>query len=89
MKINPIYKVRKVATTNLVVCQGKLGADMTRVIELNATSVALWKAFENKDFSVEDVSSYLMTTYKIDQALADKDACKWIDALKGCSVIVD
>lgn len=87
MRINPAYKVRKVATSNLVICQGKVGADMTHVINLNTTAVELWKEFESKDFDLDDVADYLVGTYQIDQETALLDAAKWVDALKGCGVI--
>lgn len=89
MKISTSYKVRKVATAFLVVCQGKVGADMTKVIELNATSVAIWKAFEGRDFTVADVAAFLVETYHIDQALADRDAAQWASSLRDCHVIAD
>ena len=89
MKINSAYKVRKVATTYLVVCQGKIGADMTHVINLNSTAVELWKEFENKDFTLDDIAAYLVNTYGIEEDRAMGDACNWLDALKGCDVIVE
>lgn len=87
MKISSAYKIRKVATSYLVVCQGKVGTDMTHVINLNATSVELWREFENKDFSLEDVASYLVSKYEIEPERALADATKWAEALKSCNVI--
>ena len=43
MKIKSMYKVRQVAGENLVVGQGRLNADMTKVISLNDSAVLLWK----------------------------------------------
>ena len=49
MKIKSMYKVRQVAGENLVVGQGRLNADMTKVISLNDTAVLLWKELAGKD----------------------------------------
>ena len=38
MKINTNYKLREVAGETIVVNQGKAGADMTRIISLNASA---------------------------------------------------
>lgn len=87
MKISNKYKVRSVAGVNLVVLQGKVDADMTNVIDLNSTALELWNEFFGKDFESEDVCSYLVNKYHIDEQLASSDALKWIDALKGCGII--
>lgn len=87
MKIKDIYKVRQVAGENLVVEQGKLQADMTKVISLNATALLLWNELKGRDFSLSDAASVLTANYGIDQARAEADAQKWVDALKGCGVI--
>ena len=38
MKINPIYKVRKVAGENIILLQGKTNGDMTRVVAFNESA---------------------------------------------------
>ena len=53
MKIKPMYKVRQIAGENLIVGQGRLNADMTKVISLNDTAVLLWKELVDKDFTNE------------------------------------
>lgn len=79
--------MRRVAGVNLVLLQGNVEIDMTNVIDLNSTAAELWKEFEGKEFTAEDVSAYLINKYHIDEELATKDASKWIDSLKGCDVI--
>ena len=87
MKIKSMYKVRQVAGENLVVGQGRLNADMTKVISLNDTAVLLWKELAGKDFTCEDAAEVLVTTYGIDKERAMADAAKWIEKMKVCDII--
>lgn len=82
-----MYKVRQVAGENLIVGQGRLNADMTKVISLNDTAVLLWNELVGKDFSCEDVADVLVSTYGIERERAMTDASKWIEKLKGCEII--
>lgn len=87
MKIKSSYKVRKVAGENLVVGQGHLNADMTKVISLNDTAVLLWNELSDKDFTCEDAANVLVATYGIEQERAMTDAAKWIEKMQGCGII--
>lgn len=87
MKIKSTYKVRQVAGENLVVGQGRLNADMTKVISLNDTAVLLWKELEGKDFTCEDVAEVLIKTYGIDKERAMTDAAHWIDRMRECNIV--
>ena len=87
MKIKSMYKVRQVAGENLIVGQGRLNADMTKVISLNDTSVLLWKELTGKDFTCEDAADVLVATYGIEKERALTDAAKWIEKLKGCDIL--
>lgn len=88
MKIKDIYKVRQVAGENLVVEQGKLQSDMTKVISLNATALLLWNELKGKDFTSSDAARVLVDAYGIESERAEADAGKWIDSLMKCGVIV-
>ena len=87
MKIKPMYKERQIAGENLIVGQGRLNADMTKVISLNDTAVLLWKELVDKDFTNEDAADILVHTYGIDKERALADAGKWIEKLKSCDLI--
>ena len=52
MKINPKYKLRKVAGESIIVQQGKVGADLTKVISLNDSACLLFEKLSKKDFTV-------------------------------------
>lgn len=87
MKIKDIYKVREIAGENLVVEQGKLQSDMTKVISLNGTALLLWNTLKGDDFTLEDAAEVLVKQYGIDRERATVDAAKWVDALTKCGVI--
>lgn len=87
MKIKENYKVREIAGEHIVVIQGTLGADMTRVISLNDTGAWLWNELTAKDFSIADVAELLCTRYEVDEATALADAGKWIHILQDCKAI--
>lgn len=87
MKIDPKYKLREVAGECIIVNQGKVGTDLTRIISLNSTAKYLYKAMEAREFEVEDAAQALVDEYGIDNDLAMKDAGKWVESLKKCGVI--
>lgn len=71
----------------IVVNQGAAGADMTRIISLNASAKLLFEHLQGKDFTLEDAADVLVETYGIDAEQAITDAGRWVDALKKCGVI--
>ncbi len=87
MKIKEGYKIRRIAGENVVVMQGSLGADMTRIISLNDSGAWLWQELSGKDFSVEDAAELLCCRYDVEPGTALKDARKWTDTLIGCKAI--
>ena len=87
MKFKEGYKVTEIAGENVIIKQGRFGADMTRVIALNATSLLLWNELQGREFSVEDVTKILTDNYEVDAALAAADAAKWIEKLAECELL--
>ena len=59
MKIDARYKVREMAGEHVVIMQGRYGADMTRVVALNETSLFLWNALEDRDFDIAEAARLL------------------------------
>ncbi len=87
MKIKSTYKIREVLGEHIVVSQGTLNVDMTKVISLNETAVLLWNELADKDFTCEDAAEILVATYDIDKERAMADASKWIEKMKECNII--
>lgn len=87
MKFKEGYKVRSIAGENVIIKQGRFGADMTRVISLNQTSLLLWNELQGKEFEVEDVINTLTTNYEVEREVAAADAAKWIEKLNECDLV--
>ena len=87
MKINTNYKLREVAGETIVVNQGKGGADMTRIISLNASAKLLYERLQGCEVSLEDAAKLLVETYGIGHEQAMNDAAVWVEALQKCNVI--
>lgn len=87
MKINSNYKLREIAGETIIVNQGTLHVDMTRIISLNASARMLYEQLAGKEFTLQDAADLLKETYDIDEEQARKDAAAWADKLKGCGVI--
>ena len=81
MKINPNYKVRNVAGENIVLLQGKMGGDMTRVVGLNNSALMLWNKLQGVDFSVDDAVNIITEQYEVERPVALEDVKKWIQTL--------
>ncbi len=88
MKIDSRFKLRFIAGETIVVNQGAPDADLTRIISLNPSARLLWEQLLGKDFTPQDAASILVETYQISTEQAEKDAMKWIDALKKCHILL-
>ena len=88
MKINPIYKVRNVAGENIVLLQGKMGGDMTRVVGFNDTALLMWNELFGKDFTLDDATRVLTENYDVDEATAAADAERWKENLRESQLLI-
>ena len=84
MKIREEYKVREMAGEHVVIMQGRLGVDMTKIISLNESALYLWNALAGKEFSVDDAARLLTERYEVDDA---RDAAAWVEKLRDCKLI--
>lgn len=87
MKIKAQYKVREMAGEHIVVMQGRYGADMTKVIALNDTSLWLWNQLQGRDFDADEVCRLLVSHYEVEPEVARRDAEEWIARLEACNLV--
>ncbi|MBQ9138524.1 MAG: PqqD family protein [Alistipes sp.] len=87
MKFKKEYKVREIAGEHVIIKQGRFGADMTRVIALNASSLLLWNELQGREFEAEDVANILTENYEVDATTAATDAAAWVAKLAECGLI--
>lgn len=79
--------MREIAGENVVIMQGKVGADMTRIITFNDSALLLWNELQGKDFGLQDAVRVLTDNYEVDAAVAELDARAWIDRLTECKLV--
>ena len=87
MKIAEQYKVREMAGEHIIVMPGRYGADMTRVVALNPTSLYLWEQLLGREFEIEQVANLLEERYDVAPEIALEDAQKWVEQLKNCGIL--
>ena len=87
MKIAEQYKVREMAGEHIIVMPGRYGADMTRVVALNPTSLYLWEQLLGREFEIEQVANLLVERYDVAPEIALEDAQKWVEQLKNCGIL--
>lgn len=88
MKIDSKAKVRDIAGEKVVIMQGRLGADLTRIIHLNGSSVWLLEQLADRDFEVADVVELLTSRYDVDEQTATTDAAKWVEQLRENKIVI-
>lgn len=87
MRIKEQYKVREMAGEHVVIMQGRLGSDLTRIISLNDSALYLWQSVEGEEFDLNRVAELLAKHYGIDDQIAERDAARWIDKLAECGLL--
>ena len=73
--------MRSIAGENVIIKQGRFGADMTRVISRNQTSMLLWEQLQGREFEADDVVKILTDNYVVEAEVAAADAAKGIEKL--------
>ncbi len=90
MRIDSRFKVRDIAGKAIVILQGTLGADTTKVLSLNQTALFLWEKFAAvEDFSLDQIKEALMEEYGIDSQRASTDSETWLKQLAEQNIILD
>ena len=89
MKIDSKVKVRDIAGEKVVIMQGRLGADLTRIIQLNGSSQWLLEQLAEREFEVADVVALLTSRYDVDEQTATADAAKWVEQLRQHKMVIE
>lgn len=78
---------RKMAGDHVVIKQGRLGSDVTNLLQFNDSGIFLWRELKGRDFDAQTVADLLVGEFGIDEATALNDARTWIGKLKECELI--
>lgn len=81
MKIKANIKLREMAGESVIVLQGSVGADLTRIIALNSSARYLFETLSGREFTLEDAAQALVEHFGIPEAQALTDALKWVEDL--------
>lgn len=87
MKISEKFKVREMAGEHVIIMPGRYGADMTRILALNDSSLYLWEALRGREFTTVEAAGLLTEQYEVDAATAQRDAEAWVARLAECGVL--
>ncbi|MDD6254186.1 MAG: PqqD family protein [Candidatus Cryptobacteroides sp.] len=73
MRLDNSLRLRKMGRRYMIVRDDGDNVNMTDVFTLNDTAAALWQEFSGKEFSAEDMCSYLVDNYEVDAEVALRD----------------
>ncbi len=87
MRVKQGCKLREIAGENVVIMQGRQGADFTQIITLNDSAVVLWEALVEQEFTTEDAAKVLTDNFDVDATTALADAERWVARMSECNLI--
>jgi len=87
MQIKKGLEIKNIAGEKVLIMQGHVGVDMTKVISFNATAEWLWNTLHDRPFTQKDVVGLLTERFQVEAETAEVDAKKWIDQLIQCNAI--
>jgi len=87
MQIKEGLEIKNIAGEKVLIMQGRLGLDMTKVVSFNATAEWLWNTLYGKTFSLDEVTRLITERFQVDAETAAIDAKKWVDQLSQCNAL--
>ncbi len=73
MKLKENLTLRKMGSSYMIVDTDTEQVDMVDVYTLNETAATLWKAFEGREFTAEEMADYLCNEYEVTREQAAHD----------------
>ncbi len=84
MKAKKGFRLRNVCGENILVAEGVDNIDFSRIISMNESSAYLWNKIGVKDFTEDDLVTYLTEEYDVSKDVAKADVKvlveKWLEA---------
>ncbi len=74
MRFKSGFTLREISGENVLVPTGAERISFNRLIVLNNSATMLWRWFQEREFTLQEVSSKLVEVYAIDDERADHDA---------------
>ena len=73
MKLNTSLRLRRMGSKHVIVRVVGGSANLTDVITLNETAAALWRRFEETEFSEDEMVKWLCGEYDVEASVARAD----------------
>ncbi|MBR1484729.1 MAG: PqqD family protein [Prevotella sp.] len=80
MRTKKGFKLRQVCGENIIVAEGLVNIDFGHLIVLNESAAYLWNKACKQDFSIEDLTQWLLDEYEVDEDTARADAQQQADS---------
>lgn len=74
MRIIEGFRLRQVMGQATIIGEGIGQIDFNKLITLNTTAAYLWQSVEGNVFSIDDLAVLLTERFRIDPAIAQRDA---------------
>jgi hypothetical protein len=87
MRIKENFVLREIAGEHIVTAEGLENINFNKLISLNFSAAFLFEGLSGKEFEVEDAAKMLIEEYKIDEALAMRDAESICKAWKEIGIV--
>lgn len=79
--------MREIAGENVVIMQGRQGADLTKIITLNDSALVLWNALQGEEFTAVDAARVLEQNFEVEADVALRDAEAWVARMVECGLV--
>lgn len=89
MKVKSGLKLREVGNMYMIVDANSLQINLTNVFSLNAIAADVWRYIGDKEFTLQQIVSYICEEYDVDQATANKDVTALIDEWINYGLIIE
>lgn len=73
MRLRDDIQLRNIAGEYVIVDPGQQMVDMSKVFTMNDTAADIWNEFHDKTFTKQDVVTYLMNVYLVEEEQAATD----------------
>lgn len=79
MKIKEGFELRTICGENIIISHGVENINFVKVISLNESAAHIWNQVCQRDFTLDDMVSALMSEYETDAETAKTDCQNLID----------
>lgn len=78
MKLNPNFKLEKVAGEYILLDARTDSVDLNKVFSMNEPAAWLWRKIGAQEFDEHLLVSWICDEYDVDPGLAESDVCKML-----------